>query len=302
MFFMMSPVHNDTNFMQAVIDAAPTPIFYKDAEGRYLGCNKAFEEYIGLRRDELIGKSVFELFDDELAKVYFEADKALFDTKGTQMYEAKVKYADGSIHDVIFHKAYFHAEDANIEGIVGSILDITERKKAEKALEQLALTDNLTGLDNRYSLMKSLEHSLLCQKRENLLLVFLMLDLDGFKQVNDDFGHPTGDSLLREVAKKLKSVFRESDIIARVGGDEFSVILEKVYSKESLVPLANKILAEFSKPFIVDNQIFTIGISIGIAVASSSGCSSEDIIKQADAALYQVKNSGKGHYQLVVVN
>ena len=221
---MTSPVRNETTFMQAVIDAAPTPIFYKDAEGRYLGCNKAFEEYIGLSRDALIGKSVFELFDDELAKIYFEADKALFDSEGTQMYEAKVKYADGSIHDVMFHKAYFHAEDASVEGIVGSILDITERKKAEKALEQLAHTDNLTGLDNRYSLMKSLERSLLCQKRENFRLAFLMLDLDGFKQVNDSFGHPTGDSLLKEVAKKLKNTFRESDIIARVGGDEFSVI------------------------------------------------------------------------------
>lgn len=299
---MTSPVRNETTFMQAVIDAAPTPIFYKDAEGRYLGCNKAFEEYIGLSRDALIGKSVFELFDDELAKIYFEADKALFDSEGTQMYEAKVKYADGSIHDVMFHKAYFHAEDASVEGIVGSILDITERKKAEKALEQLAHTDNLTGLDNRYSLMKSLERSLLCQKRENFRLAFLMLDLDGFKQVNDSFGHPTGDSLLKEVAKKLKNTFRESDIIARVGGDEFSVILEKVASKEVLVPLANKIIAEFSEPFIIDNQSFTIGISIGIAISSSSGCSSEDIIKQADAALYQVKKSGKGHYQLTVVN
>lgn len=299
---MTSPVRNETTFMQAVIDAAPTPIFYKDAEGRYLGCNKAFEEYIGLSRDALIGKSVFELFDDELAKIYFEADKALFDSEGTQMYEAKVKYADGSIHDVMFHKAYFHAEDASVEGIVGSILDITERKKAEKALEQLAHTDNLTGLDNRYSLMKSLERSLLCQKRENFRLAFLMLDLDGFKQVNDSFGHPTGDSLLKEVAKKLKNTFRESDIIARVGGDEFSVILEKVASKEVLVPLANKIIAEFSEPFIIDNQSFTIGISIGIAISSSSGCSSEDIIKQADAALYQVKKSGKGHYQLAVVN
>jgi diguanylate cyclase (GGDEF)-like protein/PAS domain S-box-containing protein len=299
---MTSPVHNKTDFMQAVINAAPTPIFYKDAEGRYLGCNKAFEEYIGLKRDQLIGKNVLELFDDNLARVYFEADKALFDSKGTQIYESKVDYADGSTHDVMFHKAYFHAEDAGIEGIVGSILDITERKKAEKSLELLALTDSLTGLDNRYSLMKSLKYSLLRQHRENFTLAFLMLDLDGFKQVNDSYGHPVGDALLIEVAKKLKNHFRESDIIARVGGDEFSVILENIASKESLAPLANKILTEFSEPFIIDNKKFTIGISIGIAVSFSSGCSSEDLIKQADAALYQVKNSGKGSYHLAIVN
>ena len=298
---MIPPENYRADFMQAVINAAPTPIFYKDAEGRYLGCNKAFEEYIGLSRGQLIGKSVFELFDEELARVYFEADNALFERKGTQIYEAKVDYADGSTHDVMFHKAYFHAQDEGVEGIVGSILDITERKKAEELLEQLALTDSLTGLDNRYSLMKSLQHSLLRQHRENFTLAFLMLDLDGFKQINDNYGHPVGDTLLIEVAKKLKSNFRESDVIARVGGDEFSVILENISSTESLTRLVNKVLAEFREPFVIDNKKFTIGVSIGIAVSSSIECSSEDIIKQADAALYQVKNSGKGSYQLAVV-
>ncbi|PKH85091.1 sensor domain-containing protein [Colwellia sp. Bg11-28] len=297
---MILPEYNETDFMQAVINAAPTPIFYKDAQGRYLGCNKAFEEYIGLNREQLIGKSVLELFDDELARTYFEADNALFERKGTQIYEAKVEYADGTTHDVMFHKAYFHAE--GIEGIVGSILDITERKKAEESLEQLALSDSLTGLDNRYSLMKSLKHSLLRQHRENFTLAFLMLDLDGFKQINDNYGHPVGDALLIEVANKLKNHFRESDVIARVGGDEFSVILENIHSTESLIVLANNILAEFLKPFVIDNNKFTIGISIGIATSSFSECSSEDIIKHADAALYQVKNSGKGSYHLTVVN
>ncbi len=299
---MTSHEHNENHFMQAVIDAAPTPIFYKDAEGRYIGCNKAFEEYIGLTREQLINRSVFELFDEDLAEVYYKADKDLFDQKGTQIYEAKVKYADGTTRDVMFHKAYFHAEDESVEGIVGTILDITERKKAEKALKQLALTDSLTGLDNRYSLMKRLDHSLIRQKRENFKLAFLMLDLDGFKQVNDNFGHPMGDALLVEVANKLKSTFRECDIIARVGGDEFSILLEKVASIDSLKPLAKKILAEFSEPFVIDSKKFSIGISIGIALSSSSGSSSEDIIKQADAALYQVKNSGKGYYQLAEVN
>ncbi len=299
---MTLPIHNDTDFMQAVINAAPTPIFYKDAEGRYLGCNKAFEKYIGLSRDQLIGRSVFELFDADLARIYFEADKALFDKKGTQIYEAKVDYADGTTRDVMFHKAYFHAEDEGIDGIVGSILDITERKKAEKSLEQLALTDSLTGLDNRYSLMKSLEHALLRQNRQNSILAFFMLDLDGFKQINDSYGHPAGDALLVEVAQKLKSHLRESDVIARVGGDEFSVIIESLSSTESVIPLVNNIIAEFSKPLIVDNKSLSIGISIGIAVSSSSGCSSEEIVKQADAALYRVKESGKGSFNLAIIN
>lgn len=271
---MKSPIVNNTDLMQAVINAAPTPIFYKDSEGRYLGCNKAFEDYIGLNREQLIGKTPLELFDYELAIVYHNADMALFESKGTQIYEAKVSYANGSLHDVMFHKAYFHCEDSNIEGIVGSILDITERKKAEEYLEKIALTDSLTGLDNRYSLFQSLKNSLLRQSRENFTLAFLMLDLDGFKEINDNYGHPIGDALLIEAAKKLKLCLRASDVVARFGGDEFSVILEKIPSNNYVVPVVNKILAQFNQPMSIDKNVVKIGLSIGVAI-SSKGCTSE---------------------------
>ena len=123
-------------FLQQLIDTIPNPIFYKDSDGIYLGCNRAFEEYIGLPRDQLIGKSVYQIAPKDLADKYFEMDKKLLDHPGTQTYEARVRYADGSIHDVIFFKATFSDIQRTVRGLVGVILDITARKNAENALRE----------------------------------------------------------------------------------------------------------------------------------------------------------------------
>jgi len=120
----------------ALIDAIPAPVFYKDAAGVYRGCNRAFEAYLGKSRDEIIGKDVYQLSPKELADVYKAADDALFASRGTQIYEARVRYADGTYHDVMFHKATFLDSYGELGGMIGTILDITTRKQAEKALAE----------------------------------------------------------------------------------------------------------------------------------------------------------------------
>lgn len=123
------------SFLQNLIDTIPGPIFYKDAEYRYMGCNRAFEEYIGYRREQLIGKSVFEIAPPNLAKVYHQADVDLWEQGGQQVYEASVKYADGSLHDVIFYKKVFADAAGKPSGMIGTFLDITDRKQSERALQ-----------------------------------------------------------------------------------------------------------------------------------------------------------------------
>lgn len=288
------------HLLQAVINAVPAPIFYKDAEGRYLGCNQAFEAFIGFNKAELIGKTVFELFEPELADVYDSADKKLFDKKGSQIYEAQVRYADGTLHDVIFHKAVFNAvfeEIESIEGIVGVILDVTDRKQAQQELEKLAITDSLTGLVNRYFIVKELEHTLLRAARHSSKVAFLMLDLDNFKAVNDTHGHPTGDKLIISVAKRIQSVVRKSDIVARLGGDEFAILLEGEDIFEIATNVASKVLDLLHTPFIIDGHEINIGVSIGIAVNLSADISASEIMKKADIAMYFVKEQGKGDYK-----
>lgn len=129
-------VRQQLNFQQTMMDTIPSPIFYKDRQGRYLGCNAAFESYIGRPRAEVIGRTVYDIAPKELADLYHEADQALFQTPGVQRYEAQVRYADGSFHEVFFTKGTFTDLEGNVAGLVGVMLDITERKRVEQELER----------------------------------------------------------------------------------------------------------------------------------------------------------------------
>ena len=282
--------------LQSVINAIPAPIFFKDDEGIYLGCNQAFEEYVGKTREELIGKGVFELWDKPLAQKYFDADDALTKAGGKQSYEAQVKYADGTLHDVLFHKAVFHAETENVKGLVGVILDITERKAAEAELEKLATTDSLTGLYNRHYLYEALDASCKRSKRQGLETAVLFLDLDGFKTINDSYGHHIGDSLLEKVAQLLRDCVRESDIIARFGGDEFVIVLENIVERKLSEKIAQGIIDRFHQSFLINGLELSIGTSIGIATYPFSGTDSQSLLKNADMALYEAKTRGKDQY------
>ncbi|MEW5723343.1 MAG: ATP-binding protein [Thermodesulfobacteriota bacterium] len=127
---------NQALFLQTLIDTIPGPLFYKDAKGRYQGCNAAFETFLGLSRDQIIGRTVFDVSPRELAEKYYEMDRALFENPGVQTYEFSVRYGDGSYHDVIFYKTTFTNRRGEVAGILGVMLDITERRRAEESLRQ----------------------------------------------------------------------------------------------------------------------------------------------------------------------
>jgi PAS domain S-box-containing protein len=136
--------------LQTVINAIPAPIFYKDHAGVYLGCNEAFEKFIGLSREGIVGKTVYDVAPKDLADVYYAADEALLRSGEPRTYEASVRYADGSRHEVLFHKTVFHEADGRLGGLVGTMVDITERKEAEAKALYLVHFDPLTELPNRF--------------------------------------------------------------------------------------------------------------------------------------------------------
>ncbi|HEY6872318.1 MAG TPA: PAS domain S-box protein [Geobacteraceae bacterium] len=142
-------------FLQTLIDTIPSPIFYKDRGGRYLGCNRAFESYLGLTREQLVGKTVYDIAPKDLADGYFAMDEALFVNPGVQVYESSALYADGMRHDVIFNKAAFTGGDGLVAGLVGVILDVTERKKAENVLAEREefLSDILDSIQDGISIL-----------------------------------------------------------------------------------------------------------------------------------------------------
>lgn len=158
---------------------------------------------------------------------------------------------------------------------------------------RLAHRDPLTGLANRLSFQLQAEPSVALARRQNNRLALMFIDLDGFKQVNDENGHEAGDVLLQHVAQRLGEAFRQADMVARFGGDEFVVLLTDVRDREKCAALANKLIARLSEPYRIGERTFVIGASIGIAFFPDDAEDIESLIAQADAAMYDAKRAGR---------
>lgn len=295
------------NFLQVLMDAVPSPLFYKNAEGVYIGCNKAFERYLGMSREQLIGKTVYDVAPPDLATRYDAADHELLANPGVQTYETSVAYADGTRHSVIFHTATFSGVDGQVAGQIGVLLDITERKMAEDKIKYLAFYDHLTGLPNRRLFNDRLQQTLAASKRNSQYGALMFLDLDNFKPLNDQHGHAVGDLLLIEAARRLKASVREMDTVARFGGDEFVVMLAELGTApdESATQarlVAEKVRAALSAPYhlTVKNEdegetaiVHRCTVSIGAALFLDHASNRGDILKRADTAMYQAKSEGR---------
>ena len=178
--------------------------------------------------------------------------------------------------------------------IIGTIVDITERKVIEERLNRLALYDELTGLPNRSLFFDRLHQLLALAKRNQYVLAILFIDLDRFKAINDTLGHEMGDLLLKEVSRRLTSCIRSADTVARVGGDEFLGICGKIAAPDDALIIARKINDVLSKPFLLRGHECSIGASIGISIYPEDGSDPETLLKKADDAMYRIKESGKG--------
>ena len=181
-------------------------------------------------------------------------------------------------------------------GMLGELQKSEEaNREAEVRLLQQALTDELTGLPNRRHLCDHLSRSLAAAKRDNSTIALMYIDLDGFKLVNDSLGHVVGDILLVQVAERLNSRIRKSDTLARIGGDEFTVILSRIEERDDAQTVARSILEALERPFNIEGQEITIGASIGISIFPDHANDEMDLLQQADSAMYAAKRNGKNH-------
>lgn len=279
--------------MQTTIDTLPSPIFIKDRSGRYIACNKAFEDYIGLTRTKIIGSSVYDVAPMELAKIYEKADQELMLRGGTQSYEANVRYADGSYHDVVFRKSVFLNAAGESDGISGTMLDITERKLLERQLELAAATDFLTGINNLRTFYELADQEFRRFVRSGGDLSLIVIDLDHFKEINDRLGHAAGDEALRQFVAVVQAKLREQDIFARAGGDEFRLLLPATQLTGAAL-VAERIRAAVSQLSITSpHGAASLSISAGICSCLPGDESLDDVTKRADAALYKAKAAGR---------
>ncbi len=187
-------------------------------------------------------------------------------------------------------------QDGRLLEVEGIIIDITERKLAEEKIALLARTDGLTGLANRTTLLERLHQAFAAARRGGAPFAVFYLDLDHFKRINDTLGHPIGDLLLQEVARRIKACVRENDLVARLGGDEFAIVQLDASDPTQSAALAGKVRDELVMPYTLDGNNVRVSVSIGISTYSSTSLSAESLLAQADMALYRSKEKGRNQY------
>jgi diguanylate cyclase (GGDEF)-like protein/PAS domain S-box-containing protein len=410
-------LRQNIQFLQALLDTIPSPVFFKDTDGRYQDCNHLFAAHIlGVPKPQLIGKTIHELphvIPTDLAQLYDEHDQYLIANPGMQMYEAPVLCAGEQRREFLFAKTLFRDSTDQVAGIVGVMLDITQRRHIEQALREsearllavmrnvpivlfaldtsgycmlaegrglaamglgpgeavgqhisvllyhdpralgcfqqaldgdevrwevhgaqdnqffevaltpvcnsdggvrevigvamdistrkaseaqiqhLAFTDPLTGLANRRRLYEQGRVWLADTTQTTPGLALLYLDLDRFKAVNDTLGHDAGDTLLVQVARRLLSCIDNDDMLARIGGDEFALLLPQSSAADAFA-VARHMLEQLSDPFYLRAQPVRIGGSFGITISSSESVSFSHLLTQADIAMYHAKAQGGG--------
>jgi len=190
-----------------------------------------------------------------------------------------------------------HDDRGNFCGYRGSGTDITAQRRSAEDASRLALYDSLTGLANRFHISKKLDTTLAAFSQQQRSCAIMLLDLDRFKQVNDTLGHPAGDALLKQVAERLLKIVGDKEMVSRLGGDEFQIILPDIEDRGRLGDMAADIIGSLSQPYSVEGSRCIIGASVGVAIAPFDGQSSEDLVRNADLALYAAKGNGRGRFR-----
>src|SRR6201994_2981849 len=274
-----------------LFDSNPVPMIVCALDDqRILGVNDAAVEHYGYTRTEFekLGIGDVQAFDTEPPWAGDHTSDEL--TARTW----KHVRADGTLIDLaIYSRELVYAERP---AVLLSLMDITERKRAEARLAFMAQHDGLTGLPNRTLLRQEMDEMLQHTRRSSDKVAVLMLGLDNFKAVNDTLGHAVGDKLLRGVAKRLRSTLREEDTLARLNSDEFAIVQSGMVRPEDAVLLARRLLEAVGEPYLLDGHSVVIGASIGIAMAPGDGDDSEKLLKHADMALSRAKNDSRGTF------
>lgn len=267
------------------------------ASDRILDCNATAERLFGYEREEILGSASSALLPGEDAS-------GRFDDMRRRAAQLPMRRKNGESFPGECLIEAIHNPKGKATYIVHVIRDITQQKRAESILAEnqrrlqfMAHHDSLTGLSNRLLLEERLNHFLSRAKRQQLKLAVLFLDLDGFKSVNDRWGHEIGDQLLMAVVDRLRKTVRAQDTLARFGGDEFVLLLEDLPESKGAAEVAHKVIQTISVPFQIGEQRLQVGVSIGISLFPSDGDHAEILIHRADQAMYRAKRQGGNRYR-----
>ena len=275
--------------LRTITNNVPVLIAYLDHDLRYRFANAMYKEWLGVRNDEMVGRSVGEVFGDD----YLGEREA-----GLKLALAgHMSSVESSVHRKgrarVLNTTYIpHVRDGVTVGIYVLSTDATASREHERHLLLLANADPLTALPNRRMYEDHLSTALARARRHRNGLALVYLDLDNFKHINDTLGHRAGDEVLIAFGRRVKSVLRDCDLLARLAGDEFTIILEEVDTPDACALVAGKILAALQEPFLIEGTMLAVSASIGVALAGR-GTSIDALGQRADSALYAAKRAGK---------
>jgi diguanylate cyclase (GGDEF)-like protein/PAS domain S-box-containing protein len=283
-------------FLDSIIENIPIAVFAKDArDSRYILLNRAGEEYYGMPREAMLGRTPDQVFPPDVARVVNEQDRRVVDS-GTPMFlEGHVLDVGVNGHDRVVNSRKLLVRDGSgaPQYLVGVIEDVTERITNEARITHLAHHDALTDLPNRSAFNAALAERLEQAQDASASFAVLSLDLDRFKDVNDVFGHPVGDMMMRAAAERLVA---EADgaFVARIGGDEFMILLPDDVCREEVLALGERLVEAIGNELEVDDYLPHVGLSVGIAFYPDDGVDAATLLANADSALYRAKREGRG--------
>jgi len=268
-------------------------ILLVNSEGRIVEVNNRGIEAFGFSREGLLGLDISDLRPAREKELSIEQRQRL-QQEGSLLFEAMFLRRDGSEFPVEVSARLIELD--NEFYFQGILRDISERKKAEEQIQFLAHHDPLTSLPNRFLLQDRLSQCIARAHRNRDRVAILYLDFDRFKNINDSLGHSVGDEVLQAVAERLQTCIREGDTVARIGGDEFVLLLPDLKEGECVVQVAKKILDLGNKPYAIGNYQLRVTVSVGISVYPDDGTDVDSLLKNADAAMYHAKAAGRDSY------
>ncbi|SFV50555.1 diguanylate cyclase/phosphodiesterase (GGDEF & EAL domains) with PAS/PAC sensor(s) [hydrothermal vent metagenome] len=276
-------------------------VLITDANGKIIKVNNSFSQITGYSKKDVIGKNPNILKSGKHSKEFYKKMWSDLDKNGKWSGEVYNKKKSGLIYPSRLSITAIKDEKGELTHYIAQFIDISDLKDAQERAKYEASHDYLTHLPNRMSLIEKLEEELPRAKRHNFLDAFLFLDLDGFKKVNDSYGHKVGDQLLIEVTKRVKKSVRKEDYVARISGDEFAIILtefdlDREKAALDIHHICDQIIKNVSKPYTIDGYDICVGVSIGIKIFPDGKKTIHEIINDADTAMYQAKGQGKGQY------
>lgn len=286
------------HLLAKALASTASAVFISDEAGKIVWINDAFSRLSGFSPDEVIGRTPAILQSGKQGSSFYAQLWRTILAGNVWQGEIVDKTKDGRLYTVDQIITPLFNEHGFITHFIAVQHDITQRKQESERDHHLAYHDVLTGLPNRLTFLDMQQNAILQARPTRHMIATLFIDLDRFKPINDNFGHHMGDQLLVAVADRLRAAIRQSDMVARFGGDEFAVLLRKIPDLEVATALARKLLDSLSRPFVIRGQSLKIGASIGIAIYPDAGEDAETLLINADKAMYDAKCEGGNSYHV----